>query len=276
MLMARCRHAAANPAWLRKPNPPSDAATVSLPVGDAASMSLPVGKRRCNNSATCTCRACVLARWATYTPAYNARAGMRLDDSNSSRSSDDEAAVEEDSVLTRSNSAPPFCGFTVSSTLDLFEPTSGVGKSLSLEARPLPHGGTEQTLTLDGLKLRVQERLPTAGALPETLLTVSAAAAGRSAPGGEQHYSILYSRRSTDALRDVVTRERSLSVDALAEAHGQPSRISERGDISSAAAALEQAARSYGTSASELVEAVRGLVGPHAPAMGASLAVLCC
>jgi len=251
------RAAAADPAWqVRKPTDKSSATSISMPMG----------RRRCTGGSDCTCKVCVLARWQA-SPPTGARVGVRLD-GNSSWSSDDESVEEEELELTRSKSAPPFSGFSISSTLDLFEPASGVGPSLTLEARPLPDGGTEQTLTFDsGFKLSVQEITPASGALPETLLTVLATAAGRTSP------EVLYSRRSNDGLRGLITRDRALSLDDLAARHGQPSRLSERGDASSAVAALERAARSYGTSAPELVEAVRS-VAP--PVMGASLAVICC
>lgn len=217
----------------------------------------------------------------------NARAARRMPSSSSTASSaeeSDEVEDDEDEVLQRSRSAPSFRGFALTSTQDKYEPKSGLGPKLVVETRRLPAGlGVEHALTVDDdLKLCTVERTPLPDALPETLCTVSKRSAQPDAPPGHasRDFEIVYSRLATVAdateasgVFGDATRERMTSIDALAGAGAQASRPVERGDASVARSALEQAARLYGTSRPELVDAMRTVVPPE---MGATLAVLCC
>jgi len=263
------RDARPDPAWVREKKPQDSGEKTRL----APSRSLPVNssQRSCSGTPACSCRTCVLSRWQAAAPAGNIRTGLRMPSSSSATSDEDEA----EGIRERSVSAPLFRGFQIVSTRDQFVPTGGVGPSLIVEARHLPaDGGVEQTLLLDSnLKLSVVERKPCEDALPETVLTVSKRPSRLEAPPGlaSQSFEIIYSRRSNECYGG--PRERTPSLDDLADERAQASRPVERGDPAAVRSALEQAARLYGTSAPELVAAVRNVVPAE---VGAPLAVLCC
>lgn len=270
------RNAKPDPSWVQPRKPPKNATSVSMPVGG--------GSRRCTGSATdCSCRSCVLARWTATAPAHNRRVGVRVDARSSwSSASEDEDAeqVEEEestSGRVRSYSAPPFCGFDLVASRDAYAPTSGFGPTLLVEARQLS-SGVEKTVTVDGgLKLSVLEREGGPDAMPDRLLTVSKRPERLAAPpdpsAQRPSFEIIYTRRTTEEDQRGFSRHRATSLDEHAHAHAQASRPVERGDAAAVRAALERAARLYGTNAHELVDAVVGIAPDE---MRAPLAGLCC
>lgn len=276
------RNAQTDPAWLQP----------RAPQKNPVSMSMPVGSRRCTGSASdCSCRSCVLARWTATAPAHNTRAGIRADARSSSSwtcEDEEEEEAEAETAETerpRSYSAPPFQGFDLAVSRDTYEPASGFGPALLVEARQLS-SGVEQTVTVDGgLKLSVLEQRAGGGdMLPERVLTVSKrperprlAPPPALAVAPRPSFEVIYTKRAAvdaEAARNFSSvRGRARSLDEHAYAHAQASRPVERGDAAAVRLALERAAALYGTNAHELVDAVVG-VAPEA--MRAPLVGLCC
>jgi len=79
--------------------------------------------------------------------------------------------------------------------------------------------------------------------------------------------------RSQDEQRGgSIVRGRSQSIDSLADMHLATGNSGVRGDHTAVRAALDSAARLYGTSAPKLVDAVRQVAPPE---IGSSLGMLC-
>ena len=254
------RAAMADPAWALPRKRPS-------PQERSVSLSMPMGARRCvGTPSMCSCRACVLARWEAQPTTSTTRAGIRIDDGSepSSTSSQQDSGADgeqEESGRSEGVGAVPrgrslsasahqrgFRGFAFVKAVDHFCPLGSAGPAITVEAHDLPTGCTEQTLLVDDFKMSVLEQIsPLPRSMPETLVTVSRRT--RDSVGGTAHYEVLFSSRS-------LTRERAISVDHLADAYDQRRHESEHSDAIGVAALLESTARTYGTTAAELVDAL--------------------
>jgi len=210
------------------------------------SASLPT-TRRCTICSDCSCRACILGRWSAST-ANETRRGVRLDASDNSSASNRSQSGENASVRLSEREPRSFRGFQLTRTTEHYIPLNGRGPSLTCAVRELAGGGTETDLNLEHMKLSLLEQTASsADGPPESLVTVSR----RMRRVGESDLSdvtweIVYSARA-------VSRGRTTSLDALADAYHQIRRTSERGDASSVMSLLEAEAKSHGTTAKELL-----------------------
>ena len=229
-------------------------------------MSMPVSKRDADAARA------RLARWEA-TPISNARIGRRFNASSQS-SSGGSSDVEEEQGTTsaipelvrrdRSLSVPighrPFTGFTLQGSADTYEPSNGIGPALLVESKRSSKG-TEHALSLDTLKVSVVEPASRPEAPErEARVTVSKRIKTEARMNGEEEYEVVYTTRAPIGLM----RGRGVSLDG-----GMAAAMNDRGDPSAVRTSLERAARLYGTTTDDLVEAVR-LVAP--PAMEAPLA----
>lgn len=236
---------------------------------DTVSLSMPVGTRPCTRNTglatTCSCRECVLARWNRSSSADARAAVIRSPQSSSGEDEQSERSTRTSNAdqSPRGLDARPFRGFGLSKAIDHFGPLSGHGPSMIVEARDLPWGGTEQTLSLDMLKLSVVEQPPPSGSVAPTEVCVTVYKRRRTSPALTGHafgsasavshdYEVVYSSRVA-AFRGPATTV------ALLDASTPPGQCV-RGDLESVAAVLESAAQSYGTTTASLVEEARRVV----------------
>ena len=233
-----------------------------------------MSNRRCHAAtSTCSCRACVCARWEAALPNSNRTGRRRRQDSSSNPSSNEDwsksdgEAGEEEVPARR-----PFRGFVLVKAVDHFASRRGGGPEMRVEARDLPSGGTEQTLLLDELKLSVVEQSPAPPhARGESRVTVSRRRAAATAPDEDDDEVIFTSQNLSRGPARSLGLEAYL--DGLAAAGGQ-ARVADApsSDAPSVVPLLEGIARKHGLHARELLDAVQSVAPPE---IGCALAGLC-